>query len=120
MVEWVLFWLALWRLGGRHAAQRGLLDEIGLDTRVFCNAEFHDHPLEYQPKTGWTGFDKGVQGNSGPPCYIEDNAPLTSAHSGGVLACRADGSVQFLADTTTLDVLARLATRDDGQVVQLD
>jgi prepilin-type N-terminal cleavage/methylation domain-containing protein len=67
-------------------------------------------------KTGWTGGGNGVQGN----CYIEDNAPLTSAHSGGVLTCRADGSVKFLADTTTLDVLARLATRDDGQVVQLD
>lgn len=68
-------------------------------------------------KTGWTGFANGVQGNSGPPCYIEDNAPLTSAHSGGVLGCMADGSVQFLSNTTTLDVLARLATRDDGQVI---
>lgn len=71
-------------------------------------------------KTGWTGVDKGVLGNYAPPCYIEDNAPLTSAHSGGVQVCMADGSVQFLSDTTTLDVLARLATRDDGQTVQVD
>jgi prepilin-type N-terminal cleavage/methylation domain-containing protein/prepilin-type processing-associated H-X9-DG protein len=70
-------------------------------------------------KTGWTGFANGVQGNSGPPCYIEDNAPLVSAHGGGVQVCLADGSVLFLSDSTTLDVLARLATRDDGQTLQV-
>jgi hypothetical protein len=31
----------------------------------------------------------------------------------------ADGSVLFLSDGTTLDVLARLATRDDGQTLQV-
>jgi prepilin-type N-terminal cleavage/methylation domain-containing protein len=44
------------------------------------------------------------------------NIPLLSAHSGGALSCRADGSVQWLENTTELDVLARLATRDDGTV----
>lgn len=66
-------------------------------------------------KSGWTGASGGVQA-SGGRCYIQDNAPLTSAHPGGVLVCMADGSVQFLENTITLDVLARLATRDDGQV----
>jgi hypothetical protein len=31
-----------------------------------------------------------------------------------------DGSVHFLSDTMTLDILGRLAARDDGQVVQID
>ena len=70
-------------------------------------------------KAGWSGYDKGVYGNSGPPCYREDNAPLTSAHTGGVLGCMADGSVQFLPDSIALAVLAQLATRDDGQSVQV-
>jgi prepilin-type N-terminal cleavage/methylation domain-containing protein/prepilin-type processing-associated H-X9-DG protein len=70
-------------------------------------------------KSGWTGYANGVQGNSGPPCYIQDNAPLTSAHAGGVQVCMADGSVQILTDNMTLAVLAQLATRDDGQNVQV-
>lgn len=69
-------------------------------------------------KSGWTGGNNGVN-DGGVACYGQDNAPLTSAHSGGVLACMADGSVQFLADNTTLAVLAQLATRDDGQSVQV-
>jgi prepilin-type N-terminal cleavage/methylation domain-containing protein len=63
-------------------------------------------------KTGWAGTSQGV-GQSGA------NNPLVSAYSGGVQVCMADGSVAFLTDDTTLDVLARLATRDDGQAVSL-
>jgi prepilin-type processing-associated H-X9-DG protein len=44
------------------------------------------------------------------------NIPLNSAHSGGVTAAMVDGSVTFLGDATDLAVLARLATRDDGQL----
>jgi prepilin-type N-terminal cleavage/methylation domain-containing protein len=45
-----------------------------------------------------------------------NNVPVLSAHPGGALSCRADGSVQWLDNATALDVLARLATRDDGTV----
>jgi prepilin-type N-terminal cleavage/methylation domain-containing protein len=47
------------------------------------------------------------------------NIPLLSPHPGGAHGCRADGSVQWLDDTIGLDVLARLATRDDGTVVDI-
>jgi prepilin-type N-terminal cleavage/methylation domain-containing protein/prepilin-type processing-associated H-X9-DG protein len=45
------------------------------------------------------------------------NVPLVSAHNGGVNALFGDGSVRFLTDSTSLLTLARLATRDDGGVV---
>lgn len=48
------------------------------------------------------------------------NIPLNSPHAGGVNAALCDGSNRFLSDTTALEVLARLATRDDGQLVQVE
>jgi prepilin-type N-terminal cleavage/methylation domain-containing protein len=47
------------------------------------------------------------------------NVPLVSAHTGGVNCLVGDGSVRFLSDSTDLLMLARFATRDDGQVLQL-
>jgi prepilin-type processing-associated H-X9-DG protein len=40
---------------------------------------------------------------------------LSSGHPGGVNAVFADGSVRWLGNATLLGMLARLATRDDGQ-----
>jgi len=48
------------------------------------------------------------------------NIPLVSPHSGGVNTLAGDGSVRFLSDSTDLLMLARYATRDDGQVLQLN
>ena len=45
------------------------------------------------------------------------NVPLSSAHVGGAHVLLCDGSVRFISDSLGLDVLARLATRDDGQVM---
>ena len=60
-----------------------------------------------------TTWCSGVAENHGP------NNPLQSAHSGGLLAGMTDGSVQFIAQTTDLAILLRLAIRDDGQSVQI-
>ncbi len=46
-----------------------------------------------------------------------DNLPLVSAHGGGVVAAMADGAVRFLNDQLPTSLLARLATRDDGEAV---
>jgi len=48
------------------------------------------------------------------------NTPINSPHPGGALGLLCDGSVQFLSESMTLDVLARLATRDDGRTVSAD
>jgi prepilin-type N-terminal cleavage/methylation domain-containing protein/prepilin-type processing-associated H-X9-DG protein len=73
---------------------------------------------EINRKTGWpAGGDCGTLGvceRSGA------NIPLNSAHPGGVNAAFVDGSVRFLSEFMPLDVLARLATRDDGQAVSTD
>jgi prepilin-type processing-associated H-X9-DG protein len=39
---------------------------------------------------------------------------LNAAHPGGVMGLLLDGSVRFLADATSLQTLAQMATRDDG------
>ena len=47
------------------------------------------------------------------------NTVLNSMHPGGIQSVFVDGSVHFIAETVSLtDVLFRLATKDDGQVVQ--
>jgi prepilin-type N-terminal cleavage/methylation domain-containing protein/prepilin-type processing-associated H-X9-DG protein len=72
-------------------------------------------------KTGWPcGQAPGIGvcgGGSGTWNSEGANVPLVSAHSGGVNALRGDGSVSYLRDSTNLLLLARLATRDDGGVI---
>lgn len=68
-------------------------------------------------KKGWPD-DPGNCGSLGVCNNVGNNIPLNSAHPGGVNALLCDGSVRFLSDTTDLAIVARLATRDDGQTVQ--
>jgi hypothetical protein len=42
------------------------------------------------------------------------NNPLQSPHPGGLLVAMADGSVRFISQKTALEVLLRLAIRNDG------
>jgi prepilin-type N-terminal cleavage/methylation domain-containing protein len=68
--------------------------------------------LVNQKQNNWNGGN-GV-GSSGA------NVPLNSAHPGGTNVCILDGAVRFAGDGMSLDVLARLATRNDGQVASGD
>jgi len=75
-------------------------------------------------KTGWRcqvpgqGVCGGTQSTPGNGWNSEGaNVPLVSNHSGGVNALFGDGSVHFLRDGIDLLTLARLATRDDGGVI---
>jgi hypothetical protein len=84
-------------------------------------------------KRGWTKADSTVPcpqalpATSNSPCGVSpsswqsegSNVPLVSPHPGGVNTLVGDGSVRFLNDSTSLLVLARFATRDDGGVFTL-
>jgi prepilin-type processing-associated H-X9-DG protein len=70
---------------------------------------------------GWTedrqalGIASRWTSTSGWSGWAGANVPLSSGHPGGVNAVFADGSVRWLGNATLLGMLARLATRDDGQ-----
>jgi prepilin-type N-terminal cleavage/methylation domain-containing protein/prepilin-type processing-associated H-X9-DG protein len=67
-------------------------------------------------KMGWPDAP-GNCGATGVCENVGSNVPLNSAHPGGVHTLMCDGSVRFVGDSLALDVLARLATRDDGQIL---
>jgi prepilin-type N-terminal cleavage/methylation domain-containing protein/prepilin-type processing-associated H-X9-DG protein len=85
------------------------------------NRQFNCTTVRYaiNRKTGWPAtFGSSTQNGDCTVgvCYdMGNNIPLNSTHAGGVNALMGDGSIRFLSDSTTLDVLGRLAVRDDGQ-----
>ncbi|QDT65877.1 putative major pilin subunit [Calycomorphotria hydatis] len=66
--------------------------------------------IDYSPNTQTWPLD-GVGEARGP------NNPLTSQHTGGVNCVLADGSVRFITENIDLNLLKRLALRNDGEVV---
>ncbi len=70
--------------------------------------------IRYPIGTKAYGTLAGISQNHGA------NNPLISAHTGGITSGWTDGSVRFLGNSTDLIVLKMLATRDDGNVVNLD
>jgi prepilin-type N-terminal cleavage/methylation domain-containing protein/prepilin-type processing-associated H-X9-DG protein len=77
------------------------------------------YTINYTPAAGWandiTGTGVGVGSYTGD--CVGANIPLNSTHPGGVNVVYADGSVRFVSSATPLNVLAILATRDDGQTI---
>ena len=79
--------------------------------------------LRYQlnMNSGWpAGGGSGDCGGTGVCDNAGSNRPLNSAHPGGVNVLFCDGSVRFLGDSTPLNTLAAIATRDDGLTAQMD
>lgn len=74
---------------------------------------YHATTVRYEINTTTSGL-AGVADNWG------SNLPLTSSHPGGVHVALADGSVRFLNEQTELLILKRLATKDDGELTDLD
>lgn len=79
------------------------------------------YTVDYNPPGGWAnniaglgvGVGTGVGGGASADA-TGANTPLNSAHTGGVNAVFCDGTVRFVTVSTALNVLAQLATRDDG------
>ncbi len=72
--------------------------------------------LRYGPNAKVLG-QPGVDDWTDWPDASPANPPLTSAHPGGVMVLKVDGSVQFMSDTVDLEVMTFQAVRDDGMVV---
>jgi len=85
----------------------------GNDARTFQQTTIR-YPINR--KDGWP--DAGDCGNLGVCQSLGVNIPLNSAHPGGVHIVLCDASVRFVADSMALDLLAKLATRDDGQTIE--
>jgi prepilin-type N-terminal cleavage/methylation domain-containing protein/prepilin-type processing-associated H-X9-DG protein len=85
------------------------------------NRSFNMTTIRYavNQRTGWPNAP-GNCGSLGVCDNTPSNAPLNSAHTGGVNALFCDGSIKFVRDSITLATLAQLATRDDGTVVNAD
>jgi prepilin-type N-terminal cleavage/methylation domain-containing protein/prepilin-type processing-associated H-X9-DG protein len=85
------------------------------DHRPF-NTQTVRYPINYQPvATGPTAG--GANGTWNGGLELQMNMPIRSAHSGGAAILMADGSVQFMTNSTALDVLYARAARADGQTI---
>ncbi|PQO35447.1 DUF1559 domain-containing protein [Blastopirellula marina] len=85
----------------------------GSDARTFNQTTVR---YKLNQKTGWDNGD-GTCMSTGVCNNFGNNIPLNSAHPGGVMLLYVDGSVHFAAETMTLQELAKIVTRDDGQVL---
>jgi prepilin-type processing-associated H-X9-DG protein len=58
-----------------------------------------------------TGASNGTNFNSG------SNFPFSATHTGGANMLMGDGAVRFLRDSTTLQILQAMSSKDRGEVV---
>ena len=96
-----------WIIGVRSTTQPPRFDNPNPDNRS-SNQITIRYPINR--KTSWADN----VGQTGVGAYVGANTPLNAAHPGGINVLFGDGAVAFLSESTSLDVLAMLATRDDG------
>lgn len=77
----------------------------------FTERVFNLTTIRYPPNSTNIAL-AGVRNNNG------GNNGIFSSHPGGVLIALADESVHFLSQNANLLTIKRLATRDDGAVVE--
>jgi prepilin-type processing-associated H-X9-DG protein len=73
-------------------------------------------PVNFRIPANIATFPAGTQ----QQYYVWRINAIGSQHSGGANACRADGSVFFLSNNTSLTVLQALGTRAGGEVIPGD
>ncbi len=104
-----------WYLGVKSPGIPPFFDNNGGDNREPGLTTIR-YQINYTPVGGWvndvTNTGVGIGGFTAN--CTGANIPLNSAHAGGINILFCDGSVRFLAEETSLQVLAQLATRDDG------
>jgi hypothetical protein len=101
-----------WYLGVKSTGVPPNFDNNGGDNRQ-PNLTTIRYSINYAPASGWAndvaGTGVGLTGNC-----VGANVPINGTHPAGVNAAFSDGSIRFLSNSTSLTILAQLATRDDG------
>jgi len=73
--------------------------------------------IRYTPNARFPYSDPSANPPPGVRQGMGPNNPMNSAHPGGVQILLGDGAARFLSENISLDLLKRLACRDDRQVV---
>jgi prepilin-type processing-associated H-X9-DG protein len=110
-------------LRGQDGGQRDEMGNLREMQNWSDNRAQHFTTIRYRPnQRTWlrTAANTGVFSASHDWKCEGANVPLASEHSGGVNALAGDGSVRFIKDSVDLLMLARYATRDDGQVMTIE
>jgi len=107
-----------WIIGWRHP-RTPPHSGTNTDNRTF-NLVTLRYPINQKrrPGTGWPDWP-GNCAADGICQNASANLPLNSAHPGGAVVLLGDASARFIPEVTDLQIVARMATRDDGQVVEL-
>jgi prepilin-type N-terminal cleavage/methylation domain-containing protein/prepilin-type processing-associated H-X9-DG protein len=108
---------------GQDGGQRDELGNLRPMQDWSDNRAQHFTTIRYRPNQKvWVRNvpNTGVYSASQPWKCEGSNVPLASEHAGGVNALFGDGSVRFVKDSVDLLTLARMATRDDGGVINFD
>ena len=66
---------------------------------------------------GPVGLEDGLRTPNNPMAHVED---YWSRHPGGVNFLFADGSVHFIKDTASVQLIATLVTRAGGEILSAD
>jgi prepilin-type N-terminal cleavage/methylation domain-containing protein/prepilin-type processing-associated H-X9-DG protein len=117
--QWTAAGLYGWAMGTNTNNAPNNPNATASDNRQF-NCTTIRYPINQ--KTGWplNSANSSTQTGDCTTGVCQDlgnNIPLNSTHSNGVNALFGDGSIHFLTNSTPLDILGRLAVRDDNQPV---
>jgi prepilin-type N-terminal cleavage/methylation domain-containing protein len=102
-----------WLMGCRVTGTPPNIDPGGTDADQRC---FNLTTIRYSPNQQPFAFQvfPGMASNVGA------NNPLCSLHPGGAMVGMVDGATRFIGNHMRLETLKQLATRDDGQVANVD
>ena len=119
--------IALTDHNGLYGAVRFAEAATELDMRTVFGAELSLGPGartdDPDPAGSYVGTNSGPSIYEPPPVIHPPNSPegdsdeMYSLHAGGANVLFADGSVHFLRDGTSIQVVAALATRAGGEVI---
>jgi prepilin-type N-terminal cleavage/methylation domain-containing protein/prepilin-type processing-associated H-X9-DG protein len=108
------------RSGGLYGWSMGALNAPAKSNGGVDYRPFNTQTVRYQINTVFAKSDSTTANGAWPSGTDRNqNMPIRSSHPGGAQVLMADGSVRFLTNPTSLNVLFALSARADGQAVTL-